>query len=91
VLSAVWVFCGEGDIIPSGVFTDEKLAEEWIAKHSLTGMLTEYPLDIGLYEWAISKGYFKPKYPSHETPKFIGGFSSAYLTHSHFENGKKLT
>jgi hypothetical protein len=87
MLSSVWVFCAPEAIFPAGVFTEQQLADAWIKKHSLTGTLTEYPLNIGLYEWAISKGYFKPKYPSHHKAKFIGRFSSAYLEHYHYENG----
>jgi len=83
----VWVFCGDGSILPSGVFSNQAAAEAWIKKHALSGILTEYPLDTGLYEWALGKGYFKPRFPSHRAPKFIGRFTSAYLTHFHFENG----
>ena len=89
--SAVWVFCAVGAMLPSGVFTELLVAEAWIKKHSLSGVLTEYPLDTGVYEWAIVKGYFSPKYPSHESAEFIGRFTSAYLSHSHFENGERST
>jgi len=88
-MSSVWIFIASNGTLPSGVFTHESLAKEWIRKHALSGLLTEYPLDVGIYEWAIAKGVFKVKYPSHETPAFIGRFTSAYLSHSHFEDGEE--
>jgi hypothetical protein len=87
-LLAVWVFCGECSTLPSGVFSDVATAESWIKKHSLSGVLTEYPLETGTYDWAIDKGLFDPKYPSQKTASFIGRFSSAYLRHFHYENGE---
>lgn len=47
-MEGVWVFNGGGDF-PAGVFTTRELAEAWIAKHRLVGVLTKYPLDIGVY------------------------------------------
>lgn len=89
-MDRVWVFSGEGSHFPSGVFTELELAEEWIRKHGLTGCLTSYPLNIGVYEWAIEKGYFTPKKESYKTAEFIGGFSSAYTDHYHYESGKRF-
>lgn len=86
---SVWIFVANGGSLPSGVFKDEILANEWIKKHRLSGLLTEYPVDIGVFEWATAKGFFEAKYPSQETPEFIGRFTSAYLRHSHFENGEE--
>ncbi|HEU0053036.1 MAG TPA: hypothetical protein VFQ39_07655, partial [Longimicrobium sp.] len=48
----VWVFNGEAGSFPSGVFTSREAAEAWIAKYALTGVLTAYPLDVGVYDWA---------------------------------------
>lgn len=84
----IWVFNGIGSHFPSGVFTSQALAEEWIAKHKLTGTLTLYPIDTGVYEWAIGKSVFKPKEDRHKTSEFIGRFSSAYQEHYHYEDGK---
>jgi hypothetical protein len=86
---SVWVFHAENGHLTSAVFTKESLAEAWIKKHSLSGMLTEYLLDVVIYEWAISKGYFKPKHPYQQAAKFIGRFTSANLSHGHFKNGEK--
>ena len=53
-LVSVWVFNGAQSTFPSGVFTSRELAEEWIRTHALTGTLTNYPLDTGMYEHAIA-------------------------------------
>ncbi len=87
--SGIWVFCGDGSTLPSGVFHDLTRPEAWIKEYSLSGVLTEYPLDVCVYDWATANGYFQPRYPSQQAPEFIGRFSSAYLKHFHFENGEK--
>lgn len=86
--STVWVFNGAGASLPAGVFADEAAAVSWIRINSLSGILTEYPLDTGVYDWAISCGIWEPEKASQRSPEFIGKFSSAYLKHRHFENGK---
>jgi hypothetical protein len=87
----VWVFCGDGDwpksSFPSGVFSDFQLAREWIEQHRLSGCLTKYPLDTGVYDWCIHHSFFKPKNDLQRSSEFIGRFSSAALTHHHFELG----
>jgi len=81
----VWVFNGSRNHFPSAVFTEKRLAEDWIRTNQLEGTLTAYPIDISIYEWAIAKGYFTPKRPEHVSPDFIANFSSASLEHDHFE------
>jgi hypothetical protein len=83
----VWVFNGTGGQFPSGVFSTIEKADEWIAKHKLSGVLTWYPLDVGVYEWTIEKKYFLPRKDYQQTAHFIQGFSSAYTGHYHYENG----
>lgn len=82
-MDGVWVFNGGGDF-PAGVFTTRELAEAWIAKHGLAGVLTKYPLDVGVYEWALGCGAFKPRRPDQSGPRFVGRFSSASLEHYHY-------
>lgn len=84
--SVVWVFMGGGGS-PAGVFTLRERAETWIRCNSLSGTLTAYPLDIGIYDWTIERGYFRPKRDDQKTPQFIGRFSSAYQEHYHFTDG----
>jgi hypothetical protein len=82
----VWVFSGYPARFPSGVFTTVEKAEEWIAAHKLSGVLTWYPLDVGAYEWAIEKKVFQPRKVYQQTPEFIQRFSLGYC-HYHYENG----
>jgi purine nucleoside permease len=82
----VWVFNGGGGF-PSGVFTTRELAEQWIERNHLTGTLTAYPLDMGVYDWTVASGYFRPKRDDQKTPHFIARFSSAAQEHYHYENG----
>ena len=86
-LVSVWVFNGVQSTFPSGVFTGRELAEAWIRKHALTGTLTQYPLDVRMYEHAIAAHSFAPKKPEHTTSQFIGKFSGGGLDHWHYENG----
>jgi hypothetical protein len=85
-MNTVWVFNGGGNF-PSAVFSTRARAESWIAEHRLTGCLTKYPVDVGVYEWAIACGAFKPNRPDHSEPRFIGRFSSASLEHYHYTDG----
>ena len=84
----IWVFNGENGRFPSGVFSDVEIAKQWIEKHQLSGILTRYPLDTGVYDWAVKNDHFKITKDKHKTPLFIGLFSSAHQEHIHFESGK---
>jgi hypothetical protein len=86
-MDGVWVFSGGGDF-PAAIFTTRDLADMWIASHELSGTLTKYPLDIGLYEWALNRGAFKPIRPDQSGARFIERFSSASLEHYHYEDGR---
>jgi hypothetical protein len=88
-MNEVWIFMGGGPH-PSGVFSTRPLAEEWIVRHGLDGTLTKYPLDIGIYEWALASGAFKPRRPDQSGAKFVGRFSSASLEHYRYEQGRCL-
>ena len=59
--AGVWVFNGDDGRFAGGVFTSREKAEPWIAANKLDGVLTLYPLDTGVYEWAIARGKFTPK------------------------------
>lgn len=84
----VWVFCGSRATFPSGVFPSKESADSWIRKNLLTGTLTEYPVGVGVYDWAVQGGLFNPKKPEHSLPQFIQSFSSASQKHFHYENGE---
>lgn len=83
----VWIFNGENSRFSSGVFKNVEKAEEWIVANKLSGILTKYPLDIGVYEWAIQNDLFSVKKEEQKQPEFIGKFSSASQDHFHYENG----
>ena len=85
----VWLFNGEGSRFASGVFSELSLAEEWISKHSLTGILTEYPVDEGAFDWATSHGLFKPKPDKRIDAHFIGRFTSGAQEHFHYVDGRR--
>ncbi len=83
-----WVFNGAPWQPASGVFSSMILAEDWIHADKLSGLLTAYPLDIGVYDWAIKEKIFHPKKDRDFTAHFIGQFTSASQPHYHYENGK---
>jgi hypothetical protein len=85
----VWLFNGEGSHFASGVFSALGPAEEWIAKHSLSGILTAYPVDEGVFDWAIARGLFKPKPGKNLDARFIGRFTSAAQEHYHYVDGRR--
>ena len=87
-LKKVWVFNGENSSLPSAIFTERSLAEEWIEKYKLSGILTAYPLNISAYDWAVEKGYFKPKREEHFSPRFIGRSTGGH-EHYHYDNEEK--
>lgn len=83
----VWVFLGERATHACAVFTSLDLAEAWIKKSKVSGILTEYQLNTSVYDWTTQKGYFKASKPYQMTPEFIQKFSSAHANHYHYENG----
>lgn len=84
----IWVFVGELKT-PGAVFSDLALAEQWIAKWSLSGLLTRYPLNTGAYDWAVAHQRFSPKKPEHTSGEFVGSFVGAWMEHHHYENGMR--
>jgi hypothetical protein len=87
----VWVVKGEKASFPAGIFSSLDLAERWIAHRRLTGTLTLYPVDIGVYDWAIAEGFVQPSKPHQATSNFIGRFTSASMKHHHYEDGRRQT
>ncbi|QKJ33250.1 hypothetical protein HQ865_22915 [Mucilaginibacter mali] len=88
-MNNVWVFHGAGAQFASGVFTTVEKAEEWISKHKLTGLLTNYILDTSAYDWAIAHEYFEVKKENQSTPEFIQRFANANNQHFHYQNGER--
>lgn len=84
----IWVFNGEGNRFPGGLFSTREGAEAWIAQHRLSGVLTLYPVDIGVYDWALQNEWFNPSKVL--SSRAIAGFTSAYQKHAHYEDGKRI-
>ena len=83
----MWIFLGDRARWPGGVFSSRDTAVRWIAEHHLTGMITEYPVDVGVYEWAVAAGAFPPGKLQHSSSGFIGGFTTAAQEQGHFTDG----
>ncbi len=86
-VETIWVFHAEEGKFTSGVFSTKLKADQWILKHRLSGILTKYPIDMGVYDWALETGIFKPKKEYQTEAKFVGRFTSASQEHYHYENG----
>lgn len=84
---SVWIFSGTGSRFPSGVFADKGAAFTWISKNNLSGLLTEYPLGQGVYDWAIANSFFQASKEHQTKPEFIQSFTCASQEHYHFEDG----
>jgi hypothetical protein len=83
----VWLFHGEGAAFAGGVFSTRASAEGWIRDRRLSGILTAYPVDVGVYDWAVAAGHFHPRHEKHSTPAFVGWFTSAAQEHYHYVDG----
>lgn len=88
-MNEIWVFNGEGANFPAGIFTSLTEAKTWIEKHQLSGVLTRYPVNTGVYDWAIANDLFTAKQTWHTKPVFIESFTCASMEHYHFEAGQQ--
>lgn len=86
----IYVFNADQACFASAVFSSYQLAELWIQRNHLSGVLVEYPLNVGCYDWAMENAYFKDKSPIDRSPEFIAKFLSAYQKNWHFEHGEVL-
>jgi hypothetical protein len=83
----VWIFNGEANPFPSGVFADAASGLEWVARHGLSGILTEYQVGGGCYDLAVGRGRFRNTKPHHGTSEHVAGFSPG-LGHIHVLDGQ---
>jgi hypothetical protein len=88
-MDTVWIFNGPKSQFPSGAFASRETAERWIQQHRLSGTLTAYPVDVGVYDWAVAGRHFVPKRDDQRAPEFIQQFSSATQEHYHYEDGRR--
>ena len=84
----IYVFNGNNSVFPSGLFAEYELAVNWIKSNKLSGVLNVYPVNIGLYDWAIENNFLEIKNENQKTPNFIGRFTCASVEHYHFDNGE---
>ena len=80
----------EGARMPSGLFSTQIGAEKWISDNRLTGVLTEFPVDIGVLDWAIRFAGFSPPPEKRSSPAYVGRFTSGAVVHFHFEGGVRI-
>ena len=66
---------------------DQAAALDWITRHGLTGVLTEYEVGDGCYDLAVRQGRFRPTKPHHGSARHVAGFSSG-LGHVHVQDGQ---
>jgi len=85
----VWIFHGTGAPFASGVFANRDDGMAWIARHQLTGILTEYPVGDGCYDIALRDGHFVPSRPHHGTPPHVARFSPSHTAHVHVHSGEE--
>lgn len=57
---------------------------EWIEKYGLEGILTKYPLDQGVFDWAVENGLADANQRSANAAT-IQKFTSGAMEHYHFE------
>jgi hypothetical protein len=90
-MKSVWVFNKNNANFSGGVFDELALAESWIKDNLLSGILTKYPLNQGVFDWAVENNMHSIKQEKlvekRKQPNFIGGFTSASQEHYHYENG----
>ena len=54
-MESVWIFNQNNSSFSGGVFAELMLAEEWIRKNKLTGVLTKYPINQGTFAYSGPK------------------------------------
>jgi hypothetical protein len=84
--NTVWVFHGERAQFTSAIFTSFNLANIWIKNNKVSGILTEYPVNISCFEWAIENKYYIAKENDKRSNK-IQKFTSHAQKHFHYYNG----
>src|SRR6266849_10802351 len=93
LLGTLWVFTTSAEaqvpdmFLPVAVFDTLQRGTQWAADKAASGTLTEYPINVSAYDWAIANGYFKPRRADQRAAHFIETFSDASQAHCHFEKG----
>lgn len=87
-MNYVFVFIGDGALLPSGMYEKYDDAMDWVKKNKLSGSLHRLPVNVGLYDWALEKGFFEAKQDHQKTARFIERFQCASVDHWHIEDGE---
>ena len=83
---SVWIFHGENAQFASAVFFQLEKAQSWIYENKVSGILTEYPVDISCYDWAKKNNFYIPQ-NSDAKKKKMQKFTSYEQKHFHYNNG----
>lgn len=81
-----WVFHGDTSRFANAVFAKRQDAESWIAKHRLSGLLTEYPINHGMFDIAASLNLIPKNIAAAASPQYIQQYVLG-ISHGHYENG----
>lgn len=86
----LWLFRGPRYLpgFPSAVVSERTVAEAWITRMGTSGTLMRYPVNLGVYAWAVASGLFVPREQSERSPEFIESFSSVHQEHYHYDRGR---
>lgn len=85
-MSSIWVFQEGWGILPRAVFRSREEGDRWVVENDLRGVLTEYPLGTGVYDWLLESGSLNIKRDEQKMPGYIARFSSAYQDHYHYDD-----
>ncbi|MEP3450095.1 MAG: hypothetical protein ABJN65_05595 [Parasphingorhabdus sp.] len=88
-MESVWIFQGEDAEFCSAVFKQHADAEIWINEDKFSGILTKYPVDTSVYDWAVQERHFQPDIDNLKAGRFIQNFTTAAQEHFHYQNGNR--
>ena len=86
----IWVFQGDRGRGIGAVFGDLDGARSWIQRHRLDGSLSEYPMNTGLYDWALDQGNHQAPADG-DTASFIANFQDLGRKTLWFAHGAEYT
>ncbi len=88
VVQTVWIFHGNSAQFACAVFSSLEAGEAWVAKHKLSGLLTELVIDDPVWDRAVRLGHFKPSKGHHGTPEHIVSFTGGEDHHHYFDGSE---
>ena len=85
-LHRAWVLLLHRDRETRAVFSTLGRATAAVPREHASGLLTEFPIDVGAWNFAVAIGGFRVKKPHQREADFIADFTSP-LDHLHLEEG----